>query len=68
MSTENPEISDTTAQFSTVVKASRTTVWNAMTDPAAIKEYFMGADVETDWIVGSPSRGPANGRRTARRC
>lgn len=29
-------------------------VWQALTDPALIKQYFMGADVETDWKPGSP--------------
>ena len=29
-------------------------VWHALTDPALIKEYLHGADVHTDWKVGSP--------------
>ena len=29
-------------------------VWTAITDPATIKEYFFGTNVETDWKEGSP--------------
>jgi uncharacterized protein YndB with AHSA1/START domain len=29
-------------------------VWNALTSPEATKEYLFGANVETDWQVGSP--------------
>jgi uncharacterized protein YndB with AHSA1/START domain len=43
-----------TAQVSAVVNASPTTVWEALTDPDAIRTYFLGATVDTDWQVGSP--------------
>lgn len=29
-------------------------VWDVLTDPAAIKEFMFGTDVETDWSVGGP--------------
>jgi uncharacterized protein YndB with AHSA1/START domain len=29
-------------------------VWSALTDPAQIKKYFFGTEVETDWQTGSP--------------
>jgi uncharacterized protein YndB with AHSA1/START domain len=29
-------------------------VWAALTDPAQVKQYFFGAEVDTDWKVGSP--------------
>jgi uncharacterized protein YndB with AHSA1/START domain len=29
-------------------------VWVALTDPAAIREYMFGAEVQTDWRPGSP--------------
>lgn len=29
-------------------------VWNALTDPALIKQYLFGTEVVTDWKVGSP--------------
>lgn len=39
-------------------------VWQALTDPACIKQYFLGATVETDWRSGSPITwsGEYNGR------
>ncbi|MCU1515572.1 MAG: ATPase [Pseudarthrobacter sp.] len=29
-------------------------VWAVITDPAAVKEFMFGADLETDWAVGGP--------------
>lgn len=29
-------------------------VWDALTTPATIKEYFFGTNAESDWKVGSP--------------
>ena len=29
-------------------------VWQALTDPAEIKEYLFGTDTQTDWKKGSP--------------
>ncbi|WP_336086829.1 SRPBCC domain-containing protein [Nocardia sp. SSK8] len=29
-------------------------VWEVLTDPAAIREFMFGAEVETDWRPGSP--------------
>lgn len=39
-------------------------VWQALTDPECIKQYFLGATVETDWRAGSPITwsGEYNGR------
>lgn len=28
-------------------------VWDALTDPAKVKQYMFGTDVQTDWKVGS---------------
>ena len=56
---------ETTARATVEIRASRADVWRALTDPAEIKQYFMGdADVETDWKVGSPItfRGKWNGQ------
>jgi len=36
------------------VEASADRVWRALTDPAEIKQYMFGTDVETDWQPGSP--------------
>jgi uncharacterized protein YndB with AHSA1/START domain len=47
------------------IAATPDRVWRALTDPAQIKEYMMGAEVDTDWQVGSPIawRGEFNGKR-----
>ena len=29
-------------------------VWEALTDPAKIREYMFGSDVSTDWTPGQP--------------
>ena len=42
-----------TAQVSVVVDASRERVWDALTDPDLIREYFFGTTVTTDWKVGN---------------
>jgi uncharacterized protein YndB with AHSA1/START domain len=36
------------------IEAAPQQIWQALTDPALIKKYFMGADVVTDWKPGSP--------------
>jgi uncharacterized protein YndB with AHSA1/START domain len=43
-----------TAQVSRTINAPADEVWTALTDPKIIKTYFFGADVQTDWKVGSP--------------
>lgn len=43
-----------TAKTQITIHASPTKVWEALTTPALIKQYLMGADVHTDWKVGSP--------------
>ena len=43
-----------TAKASTVIRAPRDKVWQALTDPTAIKQYMFGADVTSDWQKGSP--------------
>ena len=42
------------AKAETSVRASKQVVWEALTTPDSIKEYMFGADVESDWKVGSP--------------
>lgn len=39
-------------QVTTEVDADAETVWRALTTPALIREYFLGAEVRTDWKVG----------------
>lgn len=55
---------DVTAQASKLIPAPAPAVWKALTTPAMIKQYFFGADVASDFRVGSPItfRGEFNGR------
>lgn len=39
---------------SIVVHATREAVWDALTNPAIVKQYFFGTNLVTDWKVGSP--------------
>lgn len=43
-----------TAKTQITIHAPPASVWDALTTPALIKKYLMGADVHTDWKVGSP--------------
>jgi len=40
--------------YSTIIKASIEKVWQALTDPVLVKQYFFGSDMKTDWKPGSP--------------
>ena len=42
------------AKASVTIDAPAAEVWNALTDPALIKQYFFGTDVASDWNPGSP--------------
>lgn len=42
------------AETSVVINADESKVWEAITSPALIKQYLMGAEVTTDWKEGSP--------------
>jgi uncharacterized protein YndB with AHSA1/START domain len=46
------------------IAAPVTRVWTALTDPDTIRQYFFGAQVQTDWCPGSPIvwRGEYNGK------
>jgi len=41
------------AKTQITVHAPPSKVWDALTQPELIKQYLMGADVHTDWKVGS---------------
>lgn len=45
---------DHVAHATTTIAAPAQKVWDALTNPAAIKQYMMGATVASDWKVGSP--------------
>jgi uncharacterized protein YndB with AHSA1/START domain len=47
-------MNEITAEATVDIDASRGEVWRSLTDPARIKQYFLGAEVKTDWQVGSP--------------
>lgn len=53
-----------TAQVSKTIAAPANDVWEALTKPHIIKTYMFGADVQSDWKVGSPIRieGEYNGK------
>jgi len=42
------------AVATTSISANRQKVWEALTDPALIKQYFLGTHVATTWRVGDP--------------
>lgn len=42
------------ARASTTVNAPVLKVWDALTNPAMIKRYFFGTQVESNWREGSP--------------
>lgn len=43
-----------TAKSSILIAASTADVWDALTNPATIKQYMFGTEVITDWKVGHP--------------
>jgi uncharacterized protein YndB with AHSA1/START domain len=43
-----------TAEASIHINASPAQVWEALTNPEMIKQYFFGTTVESDWEEGSP--------------
>jgi uncharacterized protein YndB with AHSA1/START domain len=42
------------ASASIVIRSPLQMVWQAITDPALVKQYFFGTNLVTDWKVGSP--------------
>jgi uncharacterized protein YndB with AHSA1/START domain len=47
---------DLVARASITIRAPITEVWDALTDPRAIRRYMFGATVVTDWREGRPIR------------
>ena len=45
---------DLTTRASILIAAPRERVWDALTTPALIKQWFFGVDTETDWVEGHP--------------
>jgi len=46
-------------------KAPMSKVWQGLTDPAMVKEYFFGTNLDTSWRVGEPIKfsGEWNGHK-----
>jgi uncharacterized protein YndB with AHSA1/START domain len=42
------------AKASTTISAPAPAVWNALTNPEIIKQYFFGTNAVSDWKEGSP--------------
>lgn len=40
-------------KYTTLVKAPAEKVWQGLTDPSIVKQYFFGTELITDWKVGS---------------
>jgi uncharacterized protein YndB with AHSA1/START domain len=57
-------MTDITAQASKTINAKPLDIWEALTRPEKLRQFFFGATIETDWRVGSPIRmkGEHNGR------
>lgn len=49
-----PMTEDLVATSAITIDAPTAAVWAALTSPAAAKQYMFGADVRSDWKVGSP--------------
>jgi uncharacterized protein YndB with AHSA1/START domain len=47
-------MSEPTAQVSKVIEATPDEIWKALTTPKIMKSYFLGADISSDFQVGSP--------------
>ena len=45
---------DLIAKVSIVLDAPVEKVWDALTNPALIKQYMFGTNVTSSWVVGSP--------------
>jgi uncharacterized protein YndB with AHSA1/START domain len=45
-----------TATVTVHVNASKKSVWDALINPAIVKEYFFGTNLICNWTVGSPIR------------
>lgn len=41
------------SKYQTIIKAPIDKVWDALTNPEMVKQYFFGSNQETDWKVGS---------------
>jgi uncharacterized protein YndB with AHSA1/START domain len=49
-------MTDIIAKVSLEIKAPKSKVWEALTKPEIVKQYFFGTNLITDWKVGSKIR------------
>ena len=49
-------MTESAAQVSKTIDAPPEAVWKALTNPSSLKQFFFGADVESDFKVGHPIR------------
>ena len=56
-----------TAKVSKTIDAPSKDVWDALTDPAKLRQFMFGADVRSDWKVGGAItfKGEMNGKKYA---
>ncbi|WP_428329237.1 SRPBCC family protein [Mucilaginibacter sp.] len=47
-------MSTLTSKTTVTFKAQIADVWKGLTDPAMVKQYFFGTDLQSEWKVGSP--------------
>lgn len=52
--TETDPVRAFVAEKRVTIDAPAEDVWHALTDPASVKQYLHGTDMETDWKVGGP--------------
>lgn len=45
---------DFKTQYKTTINAPLEKVWEALTNPAIVEQYFFGTELVTDWEVGKP--------------
>ena len=45
---------DYVATSTVTIEAPPARVWQVITDPAAVKEFMFGTELDTDWTVGGP--------------
>jgi uncharacterized protein YndB with AHSA1/START domain len=45
---------DFTSKAEFLINAPKSKIWEALTDPKVLKQLYFGADIITNWKVGSP--------------
>ena len=61
----NEQIKD--AEATVLVTAPGSAVWEALTDPGIVKQYFLGTNLTTTWREGDPVTFAGSGKARAMR-